>query len=91
LKRRAEKSDGRLASRQVNDMVQMASRFEKKSAILSSAKPMQMAPQIRLVQNNDRILLDKIQTSIQKKGEARKSAEQELVKIESELKTSWLS
>ncbi|MDR0670352.1 MAG: toxic anion resistance protein [Treponema sp.] len=66
LKRKAEGSDDPMASQQVNDMVQMASRFEKKVHDLKLSKTisMQMAPQIRLVQNNNRILVDKIQTSI---------------------------
>jgi uncharacterized protein YaaN involved in tellurite resistance len=44
----------------------MTNRFEKKVHDLSLSKTitMQMAPQIRLVQNNNRILVDKIQTSI---------------------------
>jgi uncharacterized protein YaaN involved in tellurite resistance len=66
LKRRAEGSDDPMISQQVNDMVQMTSRFEKKvhDLKLSKTVSMQMAPQIRLVQNNNRILVDKIQTSI---------------------------
>jgi uncharacterized protein YaaN involved in tellurite resistance len=66
LKRRAEKAVDPMASQQVNDMVQMTNRFEKKVHDLKLSKTisMQMAPQIRLVQNNDRILVDKIQTSI---------------------------
>jgi uncharacterized protein YaaN involved in tellurite resistance len=66
LKGRAEKADDPMASQRVNDMVQMANRFEKKVHDLKLSKTisMQMAPQIRLVQNNNRILVDKIQTSI---------------------------
>jgi uncharacterized protein YaaN involved in tellurite resistance len=66
LKRRAEKSDDPMSSQQVNDMVQMANRFEKKVHDLKLSKTisMQIAPQIRLVQNNNRILVDKIQSSI---------------------------
>ncbi|MDR0584456.1 MAG: toxic anion resistance protein [Treponema sp.] len=66
LKRKAEGSDDPMASQQVNDMVQMTNRFEKKVHDLKLSKTisMQMAPQIRLVQNNNRILVDKIQTSI---------------------------
>jgi uncharacterized protein YaaN involved in tellurite resistance len=66
LKLQAEKSNDPMASQQVNDMVQMAGRFEKKVHDLKLSKTisMQMAPQIRLVQNNNRILVDKIQTSI---------------------------
>jgi uncharacterized protein YaaN involved in tellurite resistance len=66
MKRRAEGSDDPMVSQQVNDMVQMTNRFEKKvhDLKLSKTVSMQMAPQIRLVQNNGRILVDKIQTSI---------------------------
>jgi uncharacterized protein YaaN involved in tellurite resistance len=66
LKRKAEGSDDPMVSQNVNDMVQMTSRFEKKVHDLKLSKTisMQMAPQIRLVQNNNRILVDKIQTSI---------------------------
>jgi uncharacterized protein YaaN involved in tellurite resistance len=66
LKRRAEGSDDPMAAQQVNDMVQMTNRFEKKVHDLKLSKTIstQLAPQIRLVQNNNRILVDKIQTSI---------------------------
>jgi uncharacterized protein YaaN involved in tellurite resistance len=66
LKRKAESSDDPMISQQLNDMVQMTGRFEKKVHDLKLSKTisMQMAPQIRLVQNNNRILVDKIQTSI---------------------------
>ncbi|MDR1625149.1 MAG: toxic anion resistance protein [Spirochaetia bacterium] len=66
LKRRAEGSGDPLASQHANDMVQMTRRFEQKvhNLKLSKTISMQMAPQIRLVQNNNRILVDKIQTSI---------------------------
>jgi uncharacterized protein YaaN involved in tellurite resistance len=66
LKRGAESSDDPMASQHVNDMVQLAHRFERKVHDLKLSKTisMQMAPQIRLVQNNNRILVDKIQTSI---------------------------
>jgi uncharacterized protein YaaN involved in tellurite resistance len=66
MKRKAEGSNDPMVSQQVNDMVQMTNRFEKKVHDLKLSKTisMQMAPQIRLVQNNNRILVDKIQTSI---------------------------
>jgi uncharacterized protein YaaN involved in tellurite resistance len=66
LKRRTEGSHDPMASQHVNDMVQMTNRFEKKVHDLKLSKTIstQMAPQIRLVQNNNRILVDKIQTSI---------------------------
>jgi uncharacterized protein YaaN involved in tellurite resistance len=66
LKRRAGESADPMLSHEVNDMVQLTGRFEKKvhDLRLSKTISMQMAPQIRLVQNNDRILVDKIQASI---------------------------
>jgi uncharacterized protein YaaN involved in tellurite resistance len=66
MKRKAEGSDDPMVSQQVNDTVQMANRFGKKVHDLKLSKTisLQMAPQIRLVQNNNRILVDKIQTSI---------------------------
>jgi uncharacterized protein YaaN involved in tellurite resistance len=66
MKRKAEGSDDPMVSQQVNDTVQMTNRFEKKVHDLKLSKTisLQMAPQIRLVQNNNRILVDKIQTSI---------------------------
>jgi uncharacterized protein YaaN involved in tellurite resistance len=66
MKRKAEGSDDPMVSQQVNDTVQMTNRFGKKVHDLKLSKTisLQMAPQIRLVQNNNRILVDKIQTSI---------------------------
>jgi uncharacterized protein YaaN involved in tellurite resistance len=66
LKSGAEGTEDPMVSQQVNDMVRLTSRFEKKVHDLKLSKTisMQLAPQIRLVQNNNRILVDKIQTSI---------------------------
>ncbi|MDR1933411.1 MAG: toxic anion resistance protein [Spirochaetales bacterium] len=66
MKRQAEESDDPMVSQRANDMVQLTNRFEKKVHDLKLSKTisLQMAPQIRLVQNNNRILVDKIQTSI---------------------------
>jgi uncharacterized protein YaaN involved in tellurite resistance len=66
MKRKTEGSDDPMASQHVNDMIQMTNRFEKKVHDLKLSKTisLQMAPQIRLVQNNNRILVDKIQSSI---------------------------
>ena len=49
-----------------NDMVNIANRFEKKLHDLKTTRiiSIQMAPQIRLIQNNDAELVDKIQSSI---------------------------
>jgi uncharacterized protein YaaN involved in tellurite resistance len=66
MKRKAEGTGDPISAQQVNDMVQMTTRFEQKihNLKLSKTISLQMAPQIRLVQNNNRILVDKIQTSI---------------------------
>lgn len=49
-----------------NDMINIANRFEKKLHDLKTTRiiSIQMAPQIRLIQNNDAELVDKIQSSI---------------------------
>jgi uncharacterized protein YaaN involved in tellurite resistance len=66
LQRRAEDSGDPMAAQQANDLIQMTNRFEKKVHDLRLSKTIatQLAPQIRLAQNNNRILVDKIQTSI---------------------------
>jgi uncharacterized protein YaaN involved in tellurite resistance len=50
----------------VNDYVNMLNRFEKKLYDLELTRmiSIQMAPQIRLIQNNDSLMVEKIQTSI---------------------------
>ena len=49
-----------------NDLANMANRFEKKIHDLELTRiiSIQMAPQIRMIQNNDALMLEKIQTSI---------------------------
>ena len=49
-----------------NDMAAMCNRFEKKihDLELTRAISIQMAPQIRLIQNNDTVMSEKIQTTI---------------------------
>ncbi|MCL2588878.1 MAG: toxic anion resistance protein [Oscillospiraceae bacterium] len=49
-----------------NDMANMVNRFEKKIHDLELTRviSIQMAPQIRMIQNNDALMLEKIQTSI---------------------------
>ena len=53
-------------TQKLNDMVNMAERFEKKlhDLKLSRMISIQMAPQIRMVQNNDVSLVEQIQSSI---------------------------
>jgi len=49
-----------------NDLANMANRFEKKIHDLELTRmiSIQMSPQIRMIQNNDALMLEKIQTSI---------------------------
>ncbi len=66
LKAKAEKSGLPEDAQAYNDYVNMCSRFEKKLHDLELTRmiSIQMAPQIRLIQNNDSLMVEKIQTSI---------------------------
>jgi uncharacterized protein YaaN involved in tellurite resistance len=66
FKARAEKSQDPLDAQKLQDMQQFLSRFEKKlhDLKLSRMVSIQTAPQIRLIQNNNQLLVEKIQTSI---------------------------
>ena len=66
LKEKAEKSKEQLDIQKVNDMENMINRFEKKIYDLKTTRiiSIQMAPQIRLLQNNEAELVEKIQSSI---------------------------
>ena len=66
LKAKAEKSGDQLDIQKVNDMDNMINRFEKKIYDLKTTRiiSIQMAPQIRLLQNNEAELVEKIQSSI---------------------------
>lgn len=66
LKEKAEKSKDQLDVQKVNDMENMINRFEKKIYDLKTTRmiSIQMAPQIRLLQNNEAELVEKIQSSI---------------------------
>ena len=66
LKEKAEKSGDQLDIQKVNDMEAMITRFEKKIYDLKTTRiiSIQMAPQIRLLQNNEAELVEKIQSSI---------------------------
>lgn len=61
----AEKKDP-MAVQVVNDFEQSVDRFEKKIHDLKISKTLaiQTAPQIRLIQNNDRVLIDRVQSAI---------------------------
>ena len=66
LKEVAEKSGDQLDVQKVNDMEALINRFEKKIYDLKTTRiiSIQMAPQIRLLQNNEAELVEKIQSSI---------------------------
>ncbi|MDR2357573.1 MAG: toxic anion resistance protein [Oscillospiraceae bacterium] len=66
LRSKAEKSGLPEDAQAVNDYVNMLERFEKKLYDLELTRmiSIQMAPQIRLIQNNDSMMVEKIQTSI---------------------------
>ena len=66
LKEKAEKSGDQLDIQKVNDMENTINRFEKKIYDLKTTRiiSIQMAPQIRLLQNNEAELVEKIQSSI---------------------------
>ena len=66
LKEKAEKSGEQLDTQKVNDMENTINRFEKRLYDLKTTRiiSIQMAPQIRLLQNNEAELVEKIQSSI---------------------------
>ena len=66
LKEIAEKSGHQLDIQKVNDLENVINRFEKKIYDLKTTRiiSIQMAPQIRLLQNNESELVEKIQSSI---------------------------
>ena len=59
-------SQNQMAVQVVNDFENAVSRFEKKIHDLKLSKTIaiQTAPQIRLIQNNDKVLVDKVQSAI---------------------------
>lgn len=66
LRKEAESSDDPMGSQLVSDFEDTVNRFEKKVHDLKLSRQMsiQTAPQIKLIQNNDKLLVDKIQTAI---------------------------
>ena len=66
LKKKAEETEEQLDVQKVQDMEAQINRFEKKLYDLKTTRliSIQMAPQIRLIQNNDAELVEKIQSSI---------------------------
>lgn len=66
LKQKAEETGDQLDVQAVKDMSDTINRFEKKLYDLKTTRiiSIQMAPQIRLIQNNDSELINKIQSSL---------------------------
>ena len=66
LKAQATAKNDPMAVQVVNDFEQSVDRFEKKIHDLKLSKTLaiQTAPQIRLIQNNDRVLIDRVQSAI---------------------------
>ncbi len=66
LKSQAAAKNDPMAVQVVNDFEQSVDRFEKKIHDLKLSKTLaiQTAPQIRLIQNNDRVLIDRVQSAI---------------------------
>ncbi|MBR4905193.1 MAG: toxic anion resistance protein [Selenomonadaceae bacterium] len=66
LRTQASESGDPMAVQVVSDFEQSVDRFEKKIHDLKLSKTLaiQTAPQIRLIQNNDRVLIDRVQSAI---------------------------
>ena len=66
LQKVAEETKEQTDAQAVNDMIATINRFEKKIYDLKTTRiiSIQMAPQIRLIQNNDSELVEKIQSSL---------------------------
>ena len=66
LRKKAEASGLAEDAQAYNDLVSMCDRFEKKLHDLELTRviSLQTAPQIRMIQNNDTLMMEKIQTSI---------------------------
>lgn len=66
MQKQAKESNDQTDAQAVNDMVATINRFEKRIYDLKTTRiiSIQMAPQIRLIQNNDSELVEKIQSSL---------------------------
>lgn len=66
LKKQAEATNDQMKFQEVNDMIQFADRLDKRlhDLKLSREITIQSAPQIRLIQNTNQALVEKIQSSI---------------------------
>ena len=75
LKAKAEQTGAQEDAQRYNDMAQMCDRFEKKIHDLELTRviSIQMGPQTRLLQNNDTMMVEKIQSSLVNTIPLRKS------------------
>ena len=66
LRAKAEQTGAQEDAQRYNDLVQMCERFEKKLHDLELTRmiSIQMGPQTRMIQNNDTLMLEKIQSSL---------------------------
>ncbi|MFD1451225.1 MULTISPECIES: toxic anion resistance protein [Oceanobacillus] len=66
LRQKAETSGSQMDVQEVNDMLQFVDRLEKRTHDLKLSRQitMQSAPQIRLIQNTNQALVEKIQSSV---------------------------
>ncbi len=66
LKAKAEQTGAQEDAQRYNDVVQMCERFEKKLHDLELTRmvSIQMGPQTRMIQNNDTLMVEKIQSSL---------------------------
>ncbi|MCI9507649.1 MAG: toxic anion resistance protein [Oscillospiraceae bacterium] len=66
LRKKAERTGAQEDAQAYNDLVQMCNRFEKKLHDLELTRmvSIQMGPQTRMLQNNDTLMVEKIQTSL---------------------------
>ena len=66
LKERAKQTNNPQDAQELKDFVDLCNRFEKKIHDLELTKmiSLQMAPQIRLIQNNDSLMAEKIQSTL---------------------------
>lgn len=66
LRMEVERSQDQTRIQELNDMIQLADRFEKKihDLKLSQTISLQMAPQIRVIQQNNQILAEKIESAV---------------------------
>jgi len=66
LREKVEKNPDDVDVQRLNDLATAVDRFEKKlhDLILSRTVSLQMGPQIRMIQNNDSLMIDKIQSTL---------------------------